>query len=173
MLQAPACDFCVLMESENPLPGLIQGSPGRAGQGRVSAAAQDPPGAQGTVVVRLSHFSMHAQSPHKPHLRQDHPVQDPRQVLDMSLHALVPSSPTGGPRAAGGRSRCPCPRAGCPRGSAGPGPAAVGLSPAGRAAGQASRWLLHPSLRSRRGRRAEREREQEPCPARRHERRQR
>lgn len=32
-----------------------------------------------------------------------------------------------------------------------PAPAAVGLSLAGRAAGRASRWLLHPSLRSRRG----------------------
>lgn len=32
-----------------------------------------------------------------------------------------------------------------------PAPAAVGLSLAGRVAGLASRWLLHPSLRSRRG----------------------
>lgn len=37
-------------------------------------------------------------------------------------------------------------------------PAALGLSLAGRAAGQASRWLLHPSLRSQRGQKAERER---------------
>ena len=50
-----------------------------------------------------------------------------------------------------------------------PVPAAVGLSLAGRTAGRASRWLLHPSLRSQRGRRAEREH----CPARHHERRQR
>lgn len=50
-----------------------------------------------------------------------------------------------------------------------PVPAAVGLSLAGQAAGQASRWLLHPSLRSQWGRTAEREH----CPARHHERRQR
>lgn len=39
MLQAPACGFCVLMGSEDPLPGLIPGIPGRASPGRVSAAA--------------------------------------------------------------------------------------------------------------------------------------
>lgn len=168
MLQAPACDFCVLMESENPPPGLIQGHPGRAGKGQCCCSGPSrSPGRCGCEVAPFPHPRSNPISG-RTTLRRTL-----TRFLAISLHALVPSSPEGGPRAARGRSRCRCPRAGCPRGSAGPGPAAVGLSPAGRAAGQASRWLLHPSLRSRRGRRAEREREQEPCPARRHERRQR
>lgn len=73
-------------------------------------------------------------------------LQDPIGLPDISLRALVPSCPQGSPQ-----QPVPVPGA----------PAAVGLSPAGRVPGQASRWLLHPSLRSRRGRRAERE----PCPA--------
>lgn len=166
MLQAPACGFCVLMESEDPLPGRIPG------QGRGSERSRSSGHSAGTLCEVASFLPPRSKPAQTPPLAAP-PLQDPHQVPGPLIAIPCPELPQRPSQS----SEEPVPVSLSParlsRGSARPGPAAVGLSPAGRAAGQASRWLLHPSLRSPRGRRAEREREQEPCPARRHERRQR
>lgn len=106
MLQAPARVFCVPTRHEDLLPGLTPGHPRQSWAGtpgRVSAAAQGPPGAQGTTVghpVRLLPPSLRPCCPCKPHLQQDRPPPGPPSrpqlvLLGISFHTPLPNLPQG------------------------------------------------------------------------------